>query len=215
MTDHLASLRRNYTLASLDETDVDPSPFRQFERWLAQILEETNEIEANAMILATVNADGQPSARTVLLKGFDDRGVVFFSHYGSQKGTEIDAHPQVACVFYWPALERQVKISGVAARVEAAESDAYFATRPIGSQIGAAASPQSTVVENRQWLERRFGELQAQVDRGEPVRRPEGWGGYRIAPHEFEFWQGRRNRLHDRVHYQLIEGTWEIARLAP
>lgn len=215
MTDHLSSLRRSYSLGSLDETDVDTSPFRQFEQWLADIREETNVVEANAMTLATVGNDGHPSARIVLLKGFDDRGLVFFSHYTSQKGIEIEAHPRVATVFYWPALERQVRVRGTAARIDEAESDTYFTSRPPGSQIGTAASPQSIVVVNREWLERRFTELEDQVARGETVRRPEGWGGYRIVPREFEFWQGRPNRLHDRICYRLVDRTWEIARLAP
>ncbi|MBA2248115.1 MAG: pyridoxamine 5'-phosphate oxidase [Chloroflexia bacterium] len=215
MSDHLSGSRRDYSMGSLDENDVDPSPVRQFDRWLAQIGEQTNVVEANAMTLATVGDDGHPSARIVLLKGFDDRGLVFFSNYDSQKGSEIDAHPQVSCVFYWPALERQVRVRGVAARIAETESDAYFTSRPPGSQIGAAASPQSSVVENRKSLERRFAELEDQVARGEPVMRPERWGGYRIAPWEFEFWQGRPNRLHDRVRYRLVDGQWEIVRLAP
>ncbi len=215
MTDHLSGLRRTYTLASLDETEVDPSPFRQFEQWLAQIREQTNHVEANAMTLATVGGDGHPSARIVLLKGFDERGLVFFSHYDSLKGTEIAAHPEVATVFYWAALERQVRVRGIASRIGEAESDAYFASRPTGSQIGATASPQSAVVENREWLERRFSALEDQAARGEPVPRPEHWGGYRIVPWEFESWQGRPNRLHDRVRYRLVGNSWDIARLAP
>ena len=215
MTDRLSTLRRNYTLASLDETEVDPSPFRQFGLWLAQISEQSDHVEANAMTLATVSDDGHPSARIVLLKGFDERGLVFFTHYDSLKGTEIAAHPEVAAVFYWAALERQVRVRGIAARIAEAESDAYFASRPTGSQIGAAASPQSSVVESREWLEQRFSALEAQAARGEQVRRPPHWGGYRIVPWEFEFWQGRPNRLHDRIRYRLVGSDWEVARLAP
>jgi len=214
MSDPLSSLRRDYAQGNLDELDVDPSPFRQFEKWLGQI-RETSTGEANAMTLATVDADGCPSARTVLLKGFDHRGLVFFTHYDSQKGREIASHPRVATVFYWPTFERQVRISGIASPTSADESDAYFVSRPAGSQIGAAASRQSTVVESRAWLETRFAELENQVDRGEPIQRPERWGGYRIRPLEFEFWQGRPNRLHDRIRFRLIEDSWEMDRLAP
>lgn len=214
MSDHLVSLRQNYSLGSLDEKSVDPNPFRQFELWFAQV-RETSIVEANAMVLATVDREGCPSARTVLLKGFDERGLVFYTHYDSQKGREIEANPHVATVFYWPVLERQVRISGTANRTSPAESDAYFDARPPGSQIGAAASPQSSVVESREWLEKGFADLEAHVERGERVRRPERWGGYRITPSEFEFWQGRPNRLHDRIRYRLIDDIWEIARLAP
>lgn len=215
MTDPLSSLRQHYSIGSLDEKDVDPSPFRQFDRWLAQI-RETSTVEANAMVLATVNGNGHPSARTVLLKGFDDDGLLFFTNYDSEKGKEIRANPDVAVVFYWPTLERQVRVRGIASEIDAAESEAYFRSRPPGSQIGAAASPQSAVVESREWLEKRFAELEDRIGRGEPVGRPERWGGYRIAPVEFEFWQGRPNRLHDRIRYRfLIDGSWSIDRLAP
>lgn len=214
MTDPLSSLRRNYAVGRLDEKDVDPSPFRQFDQWLSQI-REASIVEANAMVLATVDREGRPSARTVLLKGFDHRGLVFFTHYDSQKGRDIDVQPQVAIVFFWPTLERQVRINGVASKTSAEESDAYFHSRPPGSQVGAAASQQSTIVESRAWLEKRFTELENQVDRGVPVQRPERWGGYRIAPREFEFWQGRPNRLHDRIRYRLVDDSWEIVRLAP
>jgi pyridoxamine 5'-phosphate oxidase len=214
MTDPLSTLRQSYAMGSLDEKDVDPSPFRQFQQWLDRI-RETSVVEANAMVLATVDAEGRPSARTVLLKGFDHRGLVFFTHYDSPKGREIDAHPEVAIVFYWPTFERQVRITGIASKTSTAESDAYFDSRPAGSQVGAAASRQSTVVGHRDWLEKRFAELTDQVDRGEPVQRPERWGGYRIMPLEFEFWQGRPNRLHDRIRYRFIDDFWKIDRLAP
>lgn len=214
MTESLASLRRTYSLGSLGDQDVDPNPFRQFARWFAQI-RDTSIVEANAMILATASADSIPSARTVLLKGFDDEGLVFYTHYESQKGREIEANPHVAAVFYWPALERQVRISGTVTKTTDAESDAYFVSRPAGSQIAAVASAQSVVVASRESLETRYRELERDVDRGVPVCRPEMWGGYRIGPTEFEFWQGRPNRLHDRIRYQLSDERWGISRLAP
>ena len=211
MTGNLADMRKSYARHALDEHSADPDPFTQFRTWLDEAT-KTSLIEANSMIVATVDQHGIPSARTVLLKGFDHRGLVFFSNYDSKKGRDLADNPAVAVVFNWPTLERQVRISGLAERVAAEESDSYFSSRPVGSQIGAAASPQSEPVPDRAWLEERFARMANQEGQ---IRRPHNWGGYRIAPTMFEFWQGRPNRLHDRLRYDQTPHGWEIIRLAP
>lgn len=211
MTGSLANMRKNYSQHQLDERTADPNPFVQFQSWLDEA-QSTPLLEANAMVVATVDHDGMPSARTVLLKGFDERGLVFYSNYDSRKGRDIAANPAVALVFNWPTLERQVRMTGTAERTSAEESDAYFASRPAGSQVGAAASPQSEPVPNRAWLEARFERFASQDS---PIERPANWGGYRVTPKMFEFWQGRPNRLHDRLRYDLTLDGWEIIRLAP
>lgn len=212
MTLPLADLRREYTRASLDASDVAPAPFAQFALWMDQAL-KAGVAEGTAMSISTVSAAGRPASRIVLLKGFDDQGLVFYTNYESAKGRELAANPFAAALLFWPELERQVRVEGRVDRVSEAESDAYFGIRPAGSQIGAWASPQSAVVPDRADLERRFS--QAQAVHGEHPARPAHWGGYRLAPERFEFWQGRPNRLHDRIVYRIEEGRWLIERLAP
>lgn len=211
---NLASIRREHPDRSLDESDVDVNPFEQFALWMEEALEEGG-IEANAMTIATATPDGVPSARTVLLKGFDERGFVFYSNYESQKGRELFANPHAALLFHWVKLGRQVRVSGAVARTTPEESEAYFHSRPVGSQLSAAVSHQSQVIPSRQWLEERLKELEAEFgDNDVPL--PGYWGGFRVTPHTIEFWQGRPNRLHDRLRYLLQpDGSWKIERLSP
>lgn len=210
----LSDLRREYTLAGLTESDLDPSPFRQFDKWFQQAL-AAELPEPNAMTLATSTLDGKPSARVVLLKGFDTSGFVFFTNYESQKGRELSANPHAALVFYWIELERQVRLSGRVSRVSVEESEEYFRSRPAGSQLGAWVSRQSQVVSGRKGLEDKLEEL-TQEYQTKPVPLPPYWGGYRLAPEMIEFWQGRPNRLHDRLRYTLQTGSqWLIERLSP
>lgn len=209
----ISDLRREYTLRGLSEDEVDPDPLRQFQLWFEQAV-AAGLPEPNAMTLATADAAGRPSARVVLLKGFDRRGFVFFTNYQSRKGRELAANPFVALVFFWPELERQVRIEGQAAPITAAESDAYFASRPRGSQLGAWASAQSSVIADRAALEREVERLAQQFGAG-PIPRPPHWGGYRVAPELIEFWQGRPNRLHDRLRYRRGGDAWLLERLAP
>ncbi len=210
----LAALRRSYTMASLSEADVNPDPFIQLERWLQEAL-NSQLPEPTAMTLATVSADGQPNARVVLLKGFDHRGLVFYTNYESRKGVELEQNPQAALLFFWPELERQVRIKGRTERVSSDESLTYFQSRPKESQLGAWASPQSQVISGRDVVELRYQELAEQFKHDEVLPLPPFWGGYRVVPAYFEFWQGRPSRLHDRIRYQHGEQGWTIARLAP
>jgi pyridoxamine 5'-phosphate oxidase len=210
-----ADRRREYQRAALDETDVDASPVTQFERWLAEAV-EAQVPEPTAMTLATVGEDGRPAARIVLLKGVDAGGVLFFTNYESRKGRELAIHPHAALLFHWVELERQVRIEGMVSTVPAAESDAYFASRPRPSRLGAWASPQSKPIPDRGWLEREFIAAQDRFAADpDSIPRPPHWGGYRLLPSTFEFWQGRQSRLHDRIRYRLEDARWRIERLAP
>lgn len=213
---NIADLRREYMREALDESDVAADPLRQFERWFAEATKA--EIpEVNAMTLATVDPHGRPAARIVLLKIVDDRGFVFFTNFESRKGRELKANPRAALLFFWPELERQVRIEGVTAMLEPAESAAYFAGRPRSSQLGAWASPQSEPIAGRSALMARFEETEARYsDATRAVPCPPHWGGYRLDPDAIEFWQGRASRLHDRIRYlRKHAGAWVIDRLAP
>lgn len=212
-TQQLADIRREYSSRSLDEADVDRDPFAQFGRWMEDAL-SAELPEPTAMTLATVDGEGRPSSRVVLLKGFDPAGFVFYTNYLSRKGQDIENSPYVALSFFWPELERQVLISGRAGKVMPDESDEYFASRPFESRIGAWASAQSTVIGDRAELEAKVSDLRARYADGN-VPRPPHWGGYRVVPGRFEFWQGRPSRLHDRICYTLREDGWAIVRLSP
>jgi pyridoxamine 5'-phosphate oxidase len=210
-------IRTEYMRATLDESSVAADPLRQFELWFSDAVNAAVP-EPTAMTLATVGAEGAPSARIVLLKGADERGFTFFTNYDSRKGCELAARPRAALLFFWPELERQIRIEGSVGRVDAAESSAYFAGRPRASQLGAWASPQSTPIADRPALEARFAEFAARYrDESTPVPRPPHWGGYRLAPDSIEFWQGRESRLHDRIRYRRahVQRAWIIERLAP
>lgn len=214
MSSSLSELRRDYALASLARSSIDTDPYRQFDRWFQEAL-KAEVLEPNAMTLATADAQGRPSARIVLLKSVDPAGFVFFTNYQSSKGQQLATNPQAALVFFWKELERQVRIEGRVEQVSRAESERYFQSRPRGSQIGAAASNQSQVVADRTLLETRFQELESHYD-GQEIPTPSHWGGYRLAPDLLEFWQGRRNRLHDRLRYRLLNTDgWSIERLEP
>lgn len=210
----IADIRKDYRLQSLSEQDAAPDAMSQFAKWWNEAL--TSEItEPNAMTLATSSSDGLPSARIVLLKGYDERGFTFYTNYNSFKAIQLQENPRACLVFFWKELERQVRIIGLVEKVTAQESDAYFDSRPEGSRIGAMASPQSQVIEGREWLEQKVSETANELA-GKDIVRPPHWGGYRLQPAIIEFWQGRPNRLHDRLQYTLQEnGSWKIERLAP
>lgn len=215
MATDIAALRRNYSLQSLDKTDVLPDPVAQFASWFQEAM-QSQLIEPNAMTLATADLQGRPSARTVLLKEFDKQGFVFYTNYESRKGNDLSANPQAALLFTWLELERQIRIEGAVEKVSPEESLAYFQSRPLGSQIGAWASPQSRAITDRSVLETRAAQLQAEHAGAEVLPLPPFWGGYRLRPNWFEFWQGRESRLHDRICYRLESGEqWSIQRLAP
>lgn len=206
----IADLRLDYKLATLNEQDMAEGPVQQFERWWLEVVQSELD-EPNAMTLATSTPDGKPSARIVLLKSFDEDGFLFFTNYDSRKGQELAANPQVTLLFFWKELERQVRIEGTVSQAAALISDEYFSSRPIGSQIGAIASPQSQVIPGRSFLEDKVKALE-----GQTLKRPEHWGGYLVKPTQVEFWQGRSSRLHDRLLYtQAADGSWKISRLAP
>ncbi len=213
MTDP-AELRREYARARLDERDVSHDPIVEFARWFAQA-QEVQLAEPNAMTLATATAAGAPSARIVLLKAYDERGFVFFTDYRSRKGTELEENPKAALVFYWGELERQVRITGTVARTSKEDSERYFRSRPLGSRYGAWASHQSRIIAGRAALEADLKEIEARFAAGD-VPLPPYWGGFRVIPDAIEFWQGRENRLHDRIRYaRQADGKWRVERLSP
>lgn len=209
----LESMRTVYQHPPLLERDADPDPIAQLEKWLQEAI-ATGLPDPNAMTLATVAADGTPHARVVLLRGLDREGLVFYTNYGSEKAHHIDVHPRVSLSFFWASLSRQVRVVGPAARVPEAMSDAYFASRPRGHQLGAWVSEQSSVIASRDVIEQRTRELEAKFA-GKDIPRPANWGGYRVTPESIEFWQGQENRLHDRLRYRLAGGVWTRERLAP
>jgi pyridoxamine 5'-phosphate oxidase len=210
----IADIRKEYKLQTLSEKDILQDPISQFDKWWQEALASGIE-EANAMTLATSSSDGIPSARIVLLKGFGSKGFSFFSNYTSFKGLQLLENPRACLVFFWKELERQVRITGLVGKLSKEESDAYFTSRPEGSRIGAWASPQSQLIEGREWLESREKAVREQYQ-NKPVPRPDFWGGYLLQPISMEYWQGRLNRLHDRIQYSLQgDGTWRIERLAP
>jgi len=209
----LSDFRKEYAAHGLDRHELLADPLMQFKAWFEQA-KTAGVIEPNAMVLSTFGLDGFPSSRTVLLKAADDRGFSFFTNYGSKKGAEIAANPRVTLLFPWFSLERQIHITGSLVRTSEEESLAYFARRPYGSQLGALASDQSDIIADRKVLEARLADLKAKHPEGQ-VPKPAHWGGYRLIPQSFEFWQGRTNRLHDRFHYSLTRDGWKIVRLAP
>ncbi|WEK37166.1 MAG: pyridoxamine 5'-phosphate oxidase [Candidatus Pseudobacter hemicellulosilyticus] len=214
MKKSVADIRTDYQKRSLSEKDVQPTPMQQFDSWWKEAVESELE-EVNAMTLATASADGVPSARIMLLKDYDEKGFVFFTNYNSFKGLTLEENPRAALVFFWKELERQVRVTGLVEKVAAAESDEYFNSRPEGSRIGAWVSPQSQVIENRDYLIEREKSVKEAFS-SKPVTRPPHWGGFRVKPVIIEFWQGGASRLHDRIQYTLQEdNSWLIERLAP
>ena len=210
---NLQNLRQDYRMASLSESDVAADPILQFQKWFSEAI-NAKLYEPNVMTFATADSDGKPSARIVLLKGFDEQGFIFYTNYESKKAQDLVENPQAALVFFWAELERQIRIEGIVSKVDKEISEAYFHSRPIGSQIGAIASAQSSVLTDRSILEERVTELTAQYE-GKTIPKPEHWGGYLVEPKHIEFWQGRSSRLHDRITYDYTDGSWKINRLAP
>ena len=213
MSDFIADIRRDYDTDGFSEADLATNPLEQFSTWFNEA-SRTEQNDVNVMTLATATPDGKPSARIVLLKGVDE-GFVFFTNYESHKGKELTLNPHASLVFWWPSLARQVRVEGRVEKIAEAESDAYFGSRPRGSRIGAIASPQSTVIENRRTLEDSVRALEERYGENDEIPRPEGWGGFRLRPVLVEFWQGRASRLHDRLRYRAEGEEWIIERLAP
>ena len=210
--DDIARLRKDYMKSALDDEHADPDPIRQFTRWWDEAT-RSQLSEANAMTLATADREGRPSARAVLLKGYDANGFVFFTNYASRKGRELADNPRAALLFFWSELERQVRVEGSVEQLAAVESDEYYRSRPLASRIGAWASPQSEPIPGKAWLLARAAEMG--LKHGLNPARPPHWGGYRVRPALLEFWQGRPSRLHDRLLYALEDGAWKRTRLAP
>ena len=214
MSNKISEIRRDYSFEHLQEGHIHTDPMVQFDNWFKEAVNARID-EVNAMTLATASADGFPSARVVLLKGYDERGFIFYTNYNSFKGQQLKENPKACLVFFWKELERQVRITGIVQKTESKESDEYFHSRPESSRIGAWASPQSEVIENRRWLDDHFNKLVREME-GSDIQRPGHWGGYILNPVIIEFWQGRPSRLHDRIQYSLQEtGEWKAERLAP
>lgn len=214
MNPSIADLRKDYSSETLLETSIASHPIQQFDKWWQQAIDSQVD-EANAMTLATASSDGMPSARIVLLKGFNQEGFVFFTNYKSYKGLQLEENPKACLVFFWKELERQVRIIGLVNKISEQDSDEYFHSRPIGSQVGAWTSPQSHVIPNRSWLDEQYQKISKELQE-KNIERPPHWGGYIVKPVIMEFWQGRPSRLHDRIQYTLQEnGAWKIERLAP
>ncbi|MEM1408385.1 MAG: pyridoxamine 5'-phosphate oxidase [Bacteroidota bacterium] len=214
MSPSIADIRAEYSKHTLNISDVQADPIKQFQLWF----DEANKVEiseVNAMHLSTVNSSGMPSSRIMLLKGIENNGFVFFTNYQSDKGKDLDANPAAALLFFWKELERQVRIQGHIEKINKKDSEQYFQSRPKGSQIGAWTSPQSTVIESRELLEEREKAIAEKYKDAEVLPKPEQWGGYILKPMRIEFWQGRPNRLHDRILYSQVDGHWKINRLAP
>ena len=214
MTNPIADIRKDYSTRKLTEDNISADPIQQFRNWWNDAIKSEID-EVNAMTLATASSDGFPSARIVLLKGFTEEGFIFFTNYQSFKGTQLEENPKACLVFFWKELERQVRITGFVKKVSEEESDAYFKSRPFASQAGAVISPQSQVIQDRNWLDEKYNKLAGDPNEKD-LKRPPHWGGYCVQPVIMEFWQGRTSRLHDRIQYTLTEkGSWIIERLAP
>lgn len=209
----ISNLRRDYLLTELNETNVKTDPFDQFNVWMEETI-KANLIDPSAMILATASKNAAPSVRVVLLKGIDSEGLIFFTNYESRKGKDIYENPQASLLFFWKELERQIRISGEVKKVSKKESEEYFHSRPYESQLAALASKQSSIISDRQYLEEKFEELKKEFN-GKRIPLPSFWGGFKLIPESFEFWQGRENRLHDRISYLKGKNNWKIVRLAP
>lgn len=210
----IANIRKDYRKATVDVSNVDPHPVKQFEKWFGEAL-KSEVIEPNAMTLATLDEHGTPAARIVLLKGLENNQFVFYTNYQSDKGRQLEKSPACALTFFWPELERQVRVQGIASRVAPSLSDTYFQSRPRESQIGAWASPQSSMIGSRSILEQRYRDIEKKFEGHAVLPRPHQWGGFQIDPFEVEFWQGGPGRLHDRIQYVKIDEVWKIHRLAP
>ena len=211
---NLAEIRKEYSKATLDIYNVTSDPIHQFTKWFDEAI-EAKVLEPNAMSLATVSSDNRPSCRIVLLKGIEENKFLFYTNYQSHKGKELENNPVCALTFFWPELERQVRIEGIAGRVSENKSIEYFQSRPLGSQVSAWASPQSSIIENRLILEERAKQIEKRFEGNKVLPKPHQWGGYEVDPLLIEFWQGRESRLHDRLEYVRVDGSWKVHRLAP
>ena len=209
----IKNLRRNYSLKVLDESTVNENPYEQFSVWMQEAI-NSNILDASAMILATANSKGLPSVRVVLLKGIEEEGFIFYTNYTSHKANDIESNPTASILFFWKELERQVRITGKVEKISKEQSEEYFHSRPYDSQLGAIASKQSSVIPNREFLEKKFQEEKEKY-KGSDIPLPEYWGGYKVTPDYFEFWQGRESRLHDRICYERKGSGWRISRLSP
>ena len=214
MKDKLQQMRENYRKSSLERKDLDDDPMWQFGQWFEEAM-SVKVPEMNAMTLATADENGHPSLRTVLLKGIEFGGFVFYTNYESRKGRQLDVNPNASLLFFWPSLERQIRIEGIVKKIPADASTEYFQSRPVGSQIGAWTSPQSEAIPDREFLELRLAEYYNKFRDRDPIPRPDHWGGYVLTPERLEFWQGREDRLHDRFEYQRVKEEWKLFRLAP